>query len=498
MMVRPNAPLPLPEDTAAAYARYGADCHNLGLLLDHYQPWQWLDRQRNAWKLGVWVRERRRRQFEERWATGNEAKGLWLRDERLRDGTRYEQLDPPLAPSRRIDTTALVAYCQRWRAAVMQMGGDPFDFKTQSRLVVGLGADTVLETALTLHQVYGFAIIPGSALKGLARTHALVNLAEKLGVFVLTPEAYRERKQSEQAQRTPMEYLEIILDSEPTAWPEPLRYLQRDPALQNGAPIAALDAEGLADAPDVQAFRDVFGFLGQAGRVVFFDAVPTEPPTFAVDVMNVHYPDYYRDSEGHTPPSDDQNPQPVSFLTVDKGNTFTFAVGPRRPSVGDDQRAAEQARSWLQVALHEMGAGAKTVAGYGIFGTHAPVEFGPAAREAEWPAPSPRPKPAVAPEPAPGAGVRPEKPTPAPRGLEGLEKDMILEGTVDSIATSGALVDVGVGFNGLVHISELKEGWVDRVEDVVQVGQSVRVRVLEVDVDRQRISLSMKGIPQPE
>jgi ribosomal protein S1 len=87
-----------------------------------------------------------------------------------------------------------------------------------------------------------------------------------------------------------------------------------------------------------------------------------------------------------------------------------------------------------------------------------------------------------------------EQPLLRPRRIEDLEVGQLVEGKVDGIASFGAFVDVGLPFNGLIHISELREGWVDRVEDVVQVGQVVQVRVIEVDVQRRRIGLSLKQV----
>jgi len=81
---------------------------------------------------------------------------------------------------------------------------------------------------------------------------------------------------------------------------------------------------------------------------------------------------------------------------------------------------------------------------------------------------------------------------------EDLQAGMVLEGTVRNVVKFGAFVDIGVGHDGLVHVSELSEGYVRRVEDVVQVGQRVRVRVLNVERrgDKWRIGLTMKGMPQ--
>jgi predicted RNA-binding protein with RPS1 domain len=69
---------------------------------------------------------------------------------------------------------------------------------------------------------------------------------------------------------------------------------------------------------------------------------------------------------------------------------------------------------------------------------------------------------------------------------------------VCSIVNFGAFVDVGVGRDGLVHISELSEEHVARVEEVVRAGQRVRVKVLSVEQreGKWRIGLTMKGVEQ--
>ncbi len=74
-----------------------------------------------------------------------------------------------------------------------------------------------------------------------------------------------------------------------------------------------------------------------------------------------------------------------------------------------------------------------------------------------------------------------------------LKPDMILDGTVRNVVDFGAFVDIGVHQDGLVHVSELCDRFVRSPMDVVSVGDIVKVRVLEVDAKRKRISLSMKG-----
>lgn len=81
--------------------------------------------------------------------------------------------------------------------------------------------------------------------------------------------------------------------------------------------------------------------------------------------------------------------------------------------------------------------------------------------------------------------------------MQGLEPGRIIEGTVSGIAPFGAFVDIGVGRDGLVHISALSTSRVNRVEDMVKVGDRVTVRVLEVDQQSKRISLTMR-LEEPE
>jgi len=73
-----------------------------------------------------------------------------------------------------------------------------------------------------------------------------------------------------------------------------------------------------------------------------------------------------------------------------------------------------------------------------------------------------------------------------------LKPDMVLEGTVSNVAAFGAFVDLGVHQDGLVHVSQLSNRFVQDAREVVKTGQIVKVKVLEVDAARKRISLTMK------
>ncbi len=79
------------------------------------------------------------------------------------------------------------------------------------------------------------------------------------------------------------------------------------------------------------------------------------------------------------------------------------------------------------------------------------------------------------------------------RELGDLKPGMVIEGIVTNVAAFGAFVDVGVHQDGLVHVSELSDKFVREPSEVVRTGMKVRVRVLDVDERRRRISLTMKG-----
>lgn len=101
----------------------------------------------------------------------------------------------------------------------------------------------------------------------------------------------------------------------------------------------------------------------------------------------------------------------------------------------------------------------------------------------------------------PGRDPRPEFKT--ARFKEGVNKvsdltpGMILEGTVTNVAAFGAFVDVGVHQDGLVHVSAMSHKFVNDPHDVVRSGEVVKVKVMDVDVERQRIGLSLRLDDEP-
>ena len=80
------------------------------------------------------------------------------------------------------------------------------------------------------------------------------------------------------------------------------------------------------------------------------------------------------------------------------------------------------------------------------------------------------------------------------RELEDLKPGMILEGVISNVTHFGAFVDLGVHQDGFIHISELAARFVEDPTEVVSVGDIVRVKVLEVDLERRRIALSRKQV----
>lgn len=172
----------------------------------------------------------------------------------------------------------------------------------RGRIAVGLGAEGVLENAITLHRTYGIPYLLGSALKGLAAAYAHQYLADE-------------------------------------TWRHP--------------PI-----EIAADAP-VTAHEIVFGSTRSAGYVTFFDAlyIPGDnKPPLALDVLTVHHPDYYQKDPPDKPPADWDSPTPISFVSA----TGTYHVALAGPEAW-----VAVAWEILSQALDKLGIGGKTSAGYG-------------------------------------------------------------------------------------------------------------------------------------
>ena len=96
----------------------------------------------------------------------------------------------------------------------------------------------------------------------------------------------------------------------------------------------------------------------------------------------------------------------------------------------------------------------------------------------------------------PGRDPREDMPKPILRSdvlkLDDLKEGMVLTGTVRNVIDFGAFVDIGVKHDGLVHISEMSDKFIKNPSDVVSVGDIVKVKVIKIDKERQKVGLSMK------
>lgn len=100
----------------------------------------------------------------------------------------------------------------------------------------------------------------------------------------------------------------------------------------------------------------------------------------------------------------------------------------------------------------------------------------------------------------PGRDLRDNVPAPLLRqdvlSIEDLKPGMVLQGTVRNVVDFGAFVDIGVKHDGLVHISQLADHFVKNASNEVAVGDIVKVKILDVDLQRERVQLTMKGVPR--
>lgn len=255
--------------------------------------------------------------------------------------------------AKKLDGALLAAFKQRWEQSVCSTHAQPFSLRTDWRLIAGLGRKGPLEVSFTFHR-YGFAMLPGSSVKGIARAYAQLvegkdeQDADFLAIFGRAPEKPGEDEK-----------------------------------------------------------------VAQCGRGVFFDAIPAAPPVLELDVMNPHYPGYY---QGDDPPANWQSPVPVYFLTVAPGTEFRFAVGWRGVYNAEAEHRRQLAQDWLVQGLVQLGAGAKTSAGYGYFnlpsGEQPTVMSGPLTQQRET-APA---APTAAPQP-PATGQEPAAPVQTRRGV---------------------------------------------------------------------------------
>lgn len=225
-------------------------------------------------------------------------------------------------------TFNFAALCEReWQNAKALLGANhvrEINLGTEWRMIQGLGIESVYETSLTLHHVFGIPYIPASSIRGMVRS------------WIIT-----EVFNSEEGL--------AIQDKQFCTW--------------FGCP-AELRITGGDQSKKDQVFYSFFEEARQ-GQLVFFDAFPFDKPKLEVDVMNPHYGPYYGDRKNITPPADYHNPVPVFFLTV-TNTKFQFLVGVGKG--GELNKSTLEGKTidaWLIEALTTHGIGAKTAVGYG-------------------------------------------------------------------------------------------------------------------------------------
>ena len=102
----------------------------------------------------------------------------------------------------------------------------------------------------------------------------------------------------------------------------------------------------------------------------------------------------------------------------------------------------------------------------------------------------------------PGRDIRDDGPAPVLSTdvleIEDLKPDMLLKGTVRNVVDFGCFVDIGVHHDGLLHISEMSDRYVKSPSDLFSVGDVIEVRIKDVNVQKQRISLTRKGLDTPK
>jgi CRISPR-associated protein Cmr6 len=187
---------------------------------------------------------------------------------------------------------------------------------TETPLVCGLGAAHVLETALTLHHIWGVPYIPGSSLKGVCRQVAFWKLVDGKNF---------SENELENFQNIPGSSLKGVC-RQVAFWK-----LVEEKKIEEGkledfqkkfyGDLAIDDEKTLT-------YQLLFGTQDFKGLLLFLDAYPEckNEKIFKLDIMNPHYSKYYGDSTGETPPGDWENPIPIFFLTVKEGVNFRFVV----------------------------------------------------------------------------------------------------------------------------------------------------------------------------
>ncbi len=210
--------------------------------------------------------------------------------------------------------------CERQKLSLKNIFDDDLiktlNFKPEWRLILGLGNPSIYEVSMTLHHVYGFPYIPGSAVKGIARGWVIQEFFENYKKKALKDDSF---------------------------------------CYIFGSPKKSAAGE-------------------RQGCVTFYDAYPTSVPKIEKDVMTPHYIKYYMEGKA---PGDYYEPKPIQFLTVGRKTCFQFILAQHRKvdtsfkfifknkDIEYQGNCMEVTEKIVKSALTEHGLGAKTAVGYG-------------------------------------------------------------------------------------------------------------------------------------
>ncbi len=210
------------------------------------------------------------------------------------------------------------SFFKRWKLLLNSVEANQFKSKVQWRLIVGLGSESVLETSITLHHIYGVPYIPATAFKGVVSSYYIEKNRKE----------YEEKMEAENKKEKDNKKKE---------------YNNIEDFLMN----------------EDKKYIKLFGNKKNKGKVIFLDAYPINFPKLEIDIINPHYQNYYKG--GSKPPADWMEPNPIKFISVAKNTEFLFAF------IGKDNNIIDETKELIEGALKYIGIGAKTSVGYGFF-----------------------------------------------------------------------------------------------------------------------------------
>jgi len=228
---------------------------------------------------------------------------------------------------------------------------------TQTRLVVGLGSGSVLETSIKLHHIYGVPYIPASAIKGVLRAYRIWKLAEWDGYKFVILEEFIENHKDKGFEKLKSSLIEKLNSGKFDKKLKNIDETLKDDDFKKMKTDLIEYIKNLDKKEEIKKIVETFGNQQQKGKLIILDAYPTNFEGFDIDIMNPHFPDYYDKDE---PPADWQNPNPITFLTIPAGTKFKFFF--KNVDIYDGNLKED-----LQKAFKNIGIGGKTALGYGLF-----------------------------------------------------------------------------------------------------------------------------------